>query len=164
MAIILECNYNVRPSTLTKVKSLVNDIVADIKLVLLDPTKDFGAVVIKPTKQGVLVEVLDKYEFSSNTNMIMLEGDYEKAMAKVAKLLKLPLKYSIQCELEVLLKGEAGIDYDNSENKLVEFTPATLVAWLLDATHYNTYSLHRLVVNFATVPNELEIGARSNRK
>lgn len=164
MAIILECNYNVRESTLTKVKHLVNEIVADIKLVLLDPTKDFGAVIIKPTKQGVVVEVLDKYEFSSTTSMIMLKGDYEKVMAKVAKLLKLPLKYSIQRELEVLLKGSTIIDYDNSNYKLVEFTPVTLLAWLLEATDYNTYTLDKLVINFTTVPNELEIGARSNRK
>ena len=39
MAIILECNYNVRKSTLTMVKDLVGEYNVEARLVLLDPTK-----------------------------------------------------------------------------------------------------------------------------
>lgn len=164
MAIILECNYNVRKSTLTMVKDLVGEYNAEARLVLLDPTKDYGIVAIKATKKEVTIELVDKYEFPSNVSIFALKGDYNLIMGKVTKLLNLPVKYSLECELEVLLKGSSSkINYE-SNDKIINHTPATLLAWLLNATDYNTYTLDKLITNYVTPPNELEVGARSNRK
>lgn len=164
MAIILECKYNTRKSTLNMVKDLVGERNAEARLVLLDPTKDYGIVAIQATSKEVTIELVDKYEFPSNVNIFTLKGDYNLIMGKVTKLLNLPLKYSLECELEVLLKGSSNkINYE-SNDKIINYTPATLLAWLLDATDYNTYTLDKLVMNFIAPPNELEVGARSNRK
>lgn len=146
------------------VKDLVGERNAEARLVLLDPTKDYGTVTIQATSKEVTIELVDEYEFPSNVNIFILKGDYNLIMGKVTKLLSLPVKYSLECELEVLLKGSSNkINYE-SNDKIINHTPATLLAWLLDATDYNTYTLDKLVMNFITPPNELEIGARSNRK